>query len=74
MIVWTHYPDGDERRPGTQLFVGREIPQSDHLRGIRLLLAWNGCVACSIGFWIGFWIGLAYWISRINALVAAVTR
>ena len=70
MIVWTHYPDGDARRPGTQLFVGREIPQSDHLRGIRLLLAWSVCLACSIGFWIGF----AYSISQINALVAGVTR
>ena len=70
MIVWTHYPEGDERRPGAPLFVGGEVPRVDKWRGKRLAFAWLLAMACSIGFWIGF----AYSILQIDSFIAKVTR
>lgn len=68
MIIWTTYPEGDARRPGTALYVGQEVPEK--WNGKRLLVAWALMGACSIGFWIGF----VYSVSRLHSLIAGVSR
>ena len=70
MIIWTNYPECDERRPGTSLFVGEEVREADKWNGKRLIFAWALMSACSIGFWVGF----AYSAIQLHSFIAKVAR